>query len=89
MVCTPGFIWGQKGAAEYKRRDTGEGDTFWERKRTRVSYVEYRGGITASSLCHHIKRYHRIARTKTRGVDVKEGALETYVLSFPQILKSV
>ena len=28
MVCTPGVIWGKKGLSEYKRRATGEGDTF-------------------------------------------------------------
>ena len=28
MACKPGFIWGQQGAAAYKRRATGEGANF-------------------------------------------------------------
>ena len=28
MVCIPGFIRGKQGLSEYKRRATGEGDTF-------------------------------------------------------------
>ena len=38
IVCTPGLIWGQQGKAVCKRRATGEGDTFWEQKKTRVIY---------------------------------------------------
>ena len=38
MVCTPGFILGQKGSEAYKQIATVEGPKFWERKRTRVSY---------------------------------------------------
>ena len=39
MVCTQGFIWGKWGDLAYKRRATGEGETFRERKKTRVSYT--------------------------------------------------
>ena len=31
---------------------------------------------------------HGIVLTRTRGVDIGGGGLETYVVSFPQILKS-
>ena len=37
MTFTPIFIWGQMGQQAYKRRATGEGAIFWERKWTRVS----------------------------------------------------
>ena len=37
LVCTPGCIWDKCIKAAYKRRATGEGDTFRERKRSRVS----------------------------------------------------
>ena len=37
MTCTPRLIWGQLGKGVYKRRATNEGDTFRERKRTRLS----------------------------------------------------
>ena len=40
MVCTPGFVWGQQGAALYKRRATGEGDMFREQKKTKVRCEE-------------------------------------------------
>ena len=36
MVCNPGFFWGQQGKAAHKRREKGEGATFWERKKTRA-----------------------------------------------------
>ena len=38
MVCTPGFVRGHQGVEAYKRIDTGEGTTFQERNRTRVSF---------------------------------------------------
>ena len=40
MVCTPGFIWGKWGELVYLRRETGEGETFGERKNTRVSCTD-------------------------------------------------
>ena len=39
MVCTPGFVWGQQEAAEYKTRAMVEGDTVRYEKRTRVICV--------------------------------------------------
>ena len=50
IVCTPGLIWGQQGVEAYKKGDIGEVPAFWERKRTRVSCDECRGGMSASSL---------------------------------------
>ena len=37
ILCTPVLIWGHQGEVAYKRRMPGEGDTFRERKWTRVS----------------------------------------------------
>ena len=37
MVCTLGFVWGKQGIVVYKRRETGEGATFREHNKTRVS----------------------------------------------------
>ena len=54
MICTPGFIWGKQGDEAYKRKATGEGPTFWERKRTRVSCEVCGGKMAASSLKHHM-----------------------------------
>ena len=39
MVCIPGFIWGKWGELAYKWMVTGEGATFRERKKTRVSCI--------------------------------------------------
>ena len=36
IVCTPGFIWEKWGELAYKRRATGEGETFRGRKKTKV-----------------------------------------------------
>ena len=54
MVCTLGLIWGKQGAAEYNWKARSEGDTFIERKITRVSCEE--SGemmVAASSIFHH------------------------------------
>ena len=37
IICTPGFICVYTGNEAYKHREMGEGETFWERKQTRVS----------------------------------------------------
>ena len=42
MVFTPSFIWGNWSKEAYKFRATGEGATFRERQRTRVSCAECR-----------------------------------------------
>ena len=73
----------------YKRRETGEGFTFRERKRNRVSGTECGGKFSVSSLHHHMERFHGRVLPPTRGVDVGGGGLETYVVSFQNILKLV
>ena len=87
MVCTIVFIWGQKGETAYKWRATGEGSKFRERKRTRLSCEECGAKIMASLLRHHIERTNGKVTTYTLGVDVGGGGLETYVVSFPHVLK--
>ena len=74
MVFTPGFIWGQQGTETYKMRATGQEATFWDRKKTRVSCEECRGGaMAASSLRHHMEIVHVIVLPHTRGVNVGRG----------------
>ena len=53
VICTPGFIWGKKGAEAYKQQATGEGPTFLERKRTRVRCKEWGETMSSYSLRHH------------------------------------
>ena len=67
----------------------GEGATFWERNKTRVSYKEYVGVMAAPSLRHHMERTHGIVLPQTRGVDVIGGGSKTHNMSFPRVLKSV
>ena len=67
MVFTPGFIWGQQGVDAYKWRAMGEGPTFQERKRTRVSCKECGGGMSDFSLRHHMERSHGIVLPQVRG----------------------
>ena len=70
MVCIPRFIWGKQGVESYKRRATGEGPTFQESKRTRVSCEECGRGVAAFPLRHHMERSHGIVLPQVRGVDV-------------------
>ena len=56
MICTSGFIWGQQGAETHKWRATGEGPTFIERKRTRISCEVCGETMAASYLRHHMDR---------------------------------
>ena len=54
LVCTHGYIWGEWSEAAYKRRSTGEGETFRERKQARVSCTVCRVTVAASSLKGHM-----------------------------------
>ena len=89
MVFTPGFIWGQLGVAAYKRRATGEGDTFRERKKTRVSCKECVTTMAELLLLHHMERSNGIVIPHNRGVEFGRGVPETYVVSFPLVLNLV
>ena len=73
----------------YKRRATGEGDTFWEQKRTRVIYAECGGTMAAYSLLHHMERSHGTVLPHKRGLEVGQGGMETYMMSFTRVLRSV
>ena len=55
----------------------GEGNTFWDQKKTRVIYKECGGEMMASSLLHHMEITHKIVLPQTRGVDVGIGGPET------------
>ena len=87
VICTTGFIWGQQGAEAYKLRATGEGPTFRERNKTRLSCEECVETMAASSLRHHIDRAHVRVLPQVRGVDVGVVGLEVYKVSFIRILK--
>ena len=56
MVFTLGFIWGQIREEAYKWRETAEGATFCERKRTRVICSECGVLVVASSLWKHMEQ---------------------------------
>ena len=67
----------------------GEGATFRERKRFRVSCTECGVTVKQSYFKHHIESLHGICVPQTRGADEKGEVPTTYVVSFPRILQSV
>ena len=58
LVCTPGYIWGKWSEAAYKRRANGEGATFRERKRARVSCTVCRVAVAVLYLEGHMERQY-------------------------------
>ena len=89
VVCTLRFIWWEWGGHAYKRRATGEGAMFRERKRLRVSCAKCGVMVAQSSLKQHMSSQHGICVFQTRGVDEKGEGPATYVVSFPRVLQSV
>ena len=85
----PGFIWVQQGVDAYKQRYTGEGPTFQERKRSRVSCDDCGGKMADYSLQHHLDRSHGLVLPQVRGVYIGGGGSDIYKVLLPQILKSV
>ena len=73
MICITGFIWVQQGKASYKRRATGEVDTFWERKKTGVGCKECVGAMEVSYLHQHMESTHGMVLPHTRGIDFGVG----------------
>ena len=71
------------------RQYTGEGPTFQERIRTRISCEVCGGTMAASSRIQHMEIAHGIVLLQVRGVDVGGGGLEVYKVSFHWILKLV
>ena len=71
MVCTPGFVLHKWGEQAYKQQASGEGLTFWERKRLRVSYTECGMAVAQSYLKKHMASLHGIYVPQTRGVNEK------------------
>ena len=87
MILTLGFIWGKQETEAYKRRVTGEGPTFRERNKTRVSCNYCGETMAASSLRQHMERAYGRVLPQVRGVDIWGGVLEVYKVLFPWILK--
>ena len=89
MVFTPGFIWGKQGTAAYKMRVTGEGAEFLERKKTRVSCEEWRGGGGGGALTPSPHGYNtRESPSIYLQEDVGRGGPDKYVVSFMRLLNS-
>ena len=97
LVCTPGYIWREWIEAAYKRRATGEGGTFRERKRARVNCTVCKLTVETSSLKGHTEKNNGRSTPPTREVEIggargwggEGGVPVTYVDSFPQVLKTV
>ena len=65
----------------------GEGATFWDHKKIRVSCKEYGEAMSAPSLSHHMDIAHWIVLTQTQGVYVGGGGPETYLVFFLRVMK--
>ena len=70
LVCTHRYIWGKWSEAAYKRRSTGEGATFRERKQVRVSCTLCRVTVAALSLKGHMLRQHGRSPPQIREVQI-------------------
>ena len=86
MVCSHGLIWGGWGGLTYKRRATGEGATFRERNKARVSCATCGMTVAASYLKAHMARSGGICVPQTRGFDEVGGGPTTYVVSLPKVV---
>ena len=73
LVCTPGYIWGKWSEVAYKCRATGEGETFRERNRARVSCKVCGVTVVVSFLKGHMLRQHGRNKPQTRDVDIGGG----------------
>ena len=80
---------GEWGDTAYKRWETGEGATFREQKKTRVSYNKCGVTVAVSYLKTHMAQIHAICIPQKRGVDEVGGGQTTYVASFPGVLQEV
>ena len=89
MVCTRRLISGQQGVEAYNQRATGEGPTFQESKRTRVSCEECGVKMDSSSLQHHTESSHGMVLPQIMGVDVGGGGMYTYKVLMQRNLKLV
>ena len=70
LVCTTGYICGKWSDVAYTTRATGEGETFRERKRSRVSCAEYGVTVAALYLKGNTERKHGRSVPQTREVDI-------------------
>ena len=73
IVCTPGFIWEKWGELAYKRRATGEGSTFRDRKKAMVRCATCGVTVAVSHLKDHMARSHGICVPQTGRVDEVGG----------------
>ena len=89
IICNLGFISSKQGVALYKLKATGEGGTFREQKKTRVSCEECGTAIKALLLRHCMDIFYGIVISYTQGLDIGGVVPETYVVSFPRVLKLV
>ena len=82
LVCTLGYIWGNWSKAAYKRRATGEGEIFRERKRAKVSYSECGVTVVASSLKRHTERQNIISVSQKRDMEIVGRGGTSYLYVF-------
>ena len=85
----PWFHLGGVGEVAYKRRSTGEGSTFRNRKKTRVRFSACGLTVAASYLKVDMASSHGICIPQKRGINEVVGGSTTYMVSFPRVLHEV
>ena len=83
MVCMPGFSCEKWGETAHNQQATVEGDTFWKRKKARVSCTECGVRVVISYIKTHMARIHGICVPQMRGVDKVGGGPNMYLVSPP------
>ena len=82
LVCTLGYIWGKWSEAAYKRRDTGEGSTFKERKWASLSCTISGLTVEKLSLRGHMIRQHGKSAPQTKEVEIRGEGGTNYLCCF-------
>jgi hypothetical protein len=88
MTCLPGHIRTLLSSAAYKRRLTGQGDSYRQRKCQKVDCPECSKELSMGSLQQHLQTQHGLDPPTYELPDniLDSHNLHTYTVSFPRIL---
>ena len=83
MTCLPGYISGSLSDAAYKRRMTGEGDSYRARKRARINCPQCGKEMAHGSLPQHLLTQHGMIEDPTNWLDAPGRQPAAYRVSHP------
>jgi hypothetical protein len=88
MICLPNSHHSHMSEDAYKRRMTGEGETYRKRKRRRVECPECSKQLAASNLPAHLRNVHKICGPiLDHGPSPLDEPAADYRMSGPKVLK--